>query len=62
MKKNIVMFLFIIITVFVIHCEELSYINYANNYNVSEYDIKNILGTYMEKNEYGDCVIWLLQF
>ncbi|UTC67577.1 hypothetical protein E4O03_02835 [Treponema sp. OMZ 792] len=50
MKKNIVSFLFIIITVFVIHCEELSYINYANNYNISEYDIKNILGTYMEKN------------
>ena len=31
----------------------MPYIKYANNYNVSEHDIENILGTYMEKDRKG---------
>lgn len=53
MKKNIVSFLFICFIVFTVYCENFSYINYANNYNVSEYDIRNILGIYMEKDRQG---------
>ena len=46
MKKNIVSFLFICFIVFTVYCENFSYINYANNYNVSEHDIKfNIIDT-----------------
>ncbi len=53
MKKNFLCFVFICLVDFVVYCENFSYIHYANNYNVSEYDIKNILGAYMEKNRKG---------
>ena len=53
MKKNILYFVFICLIVFEVYCEKLPYIKYANNYNVSEHDIENILGTYMEKDRKG---------
>ncbi|WP_024467374.1 hypothetical protein [Treponema pedis] len=52
MKKNIVSFFFIIITVFFIHCEELSYKENASYYNVSQDDIKKILGVYINSEIY----------
>ena len=46
MKKNILYFVFICLIVFEVYCEKLPYIKYANNYNVSEHDIKfNIIDT-----------------
>ena len=53
MKKNILYFVFICLIVFEVYCEKLTDIKYANNYNVSEHNIENILGTYMEKDRKG---------
>ncbi|WP_029410434.1 hypothetical protein [Treponema pedis] len=53
MKKVLIIILLICLAAFTLYCENSSYIKYANDYNVSEYDIKNILGIYMEEDRKG---------